>query len=203
MAYDVNIENLQKALAALGFDPGGVDGKNGPKTRAAAAAFAAAGAGPAAPAAPASGQPSEPAGASKLPAAGEGKLAGVKPALAAVVRAASLRSPVPFTVIEGVRSRERQAQLVKAGASKTMSSKHITGDAVDLWPIGTDGKNLPSDAAFPRGSAAAEAADKALWDGLRAISKVMKEVAAERGVKLTWGGDWKSFPDGPHFQLEL
>lgn len=200
---DQKIYDLQVALRELGYSPGPLDGKNGPKTRAAAAAFAAGSSPQGKGEIAASGQPSGAAGPSRLPAAGEAKLAGVKPTLAAVVREASARSAVPFTVIEGLRSKERQAQLVKQGASKTMNSKHLTGDAVDLWPLGPDGKNLPSDAAFPRGSAAAKAADKALWDGLRAISKVMKDVAQERGVKLTWGGDWESFPDGPHFQLEL
>ena len=42
-----------------------------------------------------------------------------------------------FTVLEGKRTVERQAQLVKDGASKTMKSKHLTGKAVDIaaYPI--------------------------------------------------------------------
>ena len=113
---------------------------------------------------------------------------------------ASKRSPVPFDVIEGRRTKERQAQLVKAGASKTHDSRHLTGHAVDLWPKDpATGKNLPSDAAFPRGSAAAKEADRRLWADLRIIAKVMKEVAKEKGVQLEWGGDWGW--DAPHFQL--
>ncbi|WP_162987710.1 M15 family metallopeptidase, partial [Acinetobacter bereziniae] len=44
-----------------------------------------------------------------------------------------------FTVIEGVRSQARQAQLVKSGASQTNNSRHLTGHAVDLaaWVNGT------------------------------------------------------------------
>lgn len=194
---DQNIYNLQVALRELGYSPGPLDGKNGPKTRAAAAAFAAG----ASPQGKGEMAASGAASGSALPIAGEAKLAGVKPALAAIVKDAALRTTVPFSVLEGLRTKERQAQLVKQGASKTMNSKHLTGDAVDLWPLGPDGKNLPSDAAFPRGSAAAKAADKALWDGLREISKAMKAAAAVKGVKLVWGGDWKSFPDGPHFEL--
>lgn len=117
-----------------------------------------------------------------------------------VIVEASKRSPVPFDVIEGVRSKERQAQLVKIGASKTSDSRHLTGHAVDLWPKDpVTGKNLPSDASFPKGSAAAKEADRRLWADLRIIAGVVKEVAKEKGVLIEWGGDWGW--DAPHFQL--
>lgn len=189
MQYNSNIEALQRAL---GIDD---DGKRGPKTNAAILAAADAGRLSVLPAAPSVSLP--------FPEASEAKLKGVHANLAGIVREAYSRSPVPFAVIEGLRSMERQAQLVKAGASKTMNSYHLTGHAVDLWPVDpVTGKNLPSDAAFPRGSAAARAADKALWDGLRKIATTVKAVAAERGVSLEWGGDWASFRDGPHFQIK-
>ena len=103
-------------------------------------------------------------------------------------------------MIEGLRSKERQAQLVKAGASKTTNSRHLTGHAVDLWPLDpVTGKALPSDAAFPRGSAEAKAASARLWSDLRKIAAVVKAVARDRGVLIEWGGDWGW--DAPHFQL--
>jgi len=107
---------------------------------------------------------------------------------------------VPFTVIEGVRTAERQAELVKAGASKTTNSRHLTGHAVDLWPLDpATGKALPSDAAYPAGSRAAKQASDRLWADLRAIAGVVKAVAKDRGVNIEWGGDWGW--DAPHFQL--
>lgn len=128
------------------------------------------------------------------------QLVGVHRALATVVVEAFTRCAVPFDVIEGRRSKERQAQLVKIGASKTHDSRHLTGHAVDLWPKDPiTGKNLPSDAAFKRGSAAAKEADRRLWASLRVIAATMKAVAKERGVQLEWGGDWGW--DAPHFQL--
>lgn len=127
------------------------------------------------------------------------KLRGVHPTLQDLVRLVATRSPVPFTVIEGVRTKERQAQLVKAGASKTQNSRHLTGHAVDLWPLDKDGKPLPSDAKFKAGSSEARAASAALWSGLRAIADTMKTVAKETGVLIEWGGDWGW--DAPHFQL--
>ena len=47
------------------------------------------------------------------------RLDGVHPRLAALVREAAALSPVDFMVTEGVRTPERQAALVRAGASRT------------------------------------------------------------------------------------
>lgn len=136
-----------------------------------------------------------------IPAAGEAKLNAVHAALQDVIREASARCDVPFTVIEGLRSIERQKKLFAQGASKTMRSRHITGHAVDLWPTEADGTALKSGAAYPKRSQEARDADARLWARLRMIAATVKQIAAERGVALEWGGDWASFPDGPHFQL--
>lgn len=193
MTKDPNIELIQKGLVGLGYDVGraGIDGRNGPDTRAAAASFA-------------QGVKIEPVDPpSPNIAVDPGRhLNGVKTVLAEIVLEAAKSTEAPFVVNEGLRSAARQAQLVKSGASKTMNSKHLTGDAVDLWPVDpVTMKKLPSDAAFSKGSAEARAADAALWKALRLIAKAMKAEAVKRGVRLTWGGDWKSFPDGPHFEL--
>ena len=66
-------------------------------------------------------------------------LNGVHPDLVRVVELAIKKTPVDFTVTEGLRTIERQKQLVAAGASKTLSSRHITGHAVDLAAL-IDGK---------------------------------------------------------------
>lgn len=126
-----------------------------------------------------------------IPSSGVAKLIGVHPALADLIRNASARCDVPFTVIEGVRTADRQRELVARGASKTMNSRHLTGHAVDLWPLDpATGKALPS------GTKAAEAR---LWADLTAISRVVLETAKERGVMVEWGGAWGW--DAPHFQL--
>ena len=59
-------------------------------------------------------------------------LAGVHPDLVKVVERAIEITEIDFAVLEGVRSKTRQEQLVKAGASQTMRSRHLTGHAVDL-----------------------------------------------------------------------
>ena len=92
-------------------------------------------------------------------------------------------SDVDFVVTEGLRTRERQRQLVAAGASRTMNSRHITGHALDVaaWVGGTVRWDWP------------------LYDR---ISAAFKAAARELGVPIVWGGDWKSFKDGPHFELD-
>lgn len=110
-------------------------------------------------------------------------LRGIHPDLRRVIDRALQDSPLDFVVIEGLRSVERQKQLVASGASRTMNSRHITGHAVDLMPIGPNGP------AF----------DWPLYDQL---GPAVKEAAEKEGVALDWGGDWKSFRDGPHFELD-
>jgi len=60
------------------------------------------------------------------------KLAGVHPDLVRVVERAIELTEIDFVVTEGLRTVERQKQLVAAGASATMNSRHITGHAVDV-----------------------------------------------------------------------
>ena len=111
------------------------------------------------------------------------RLAGVHPRLVALVREAAALSPVEFMVTEGLRTPERQAALVRAGASRTKRSRHLTGHAVDVAAL-VDGQVRWDWPLYPR------------------IAGAMKAAAAERGVALIWGGDWKRLRDGPHFELD-
>jgi peptidoglycan LD-endopeptidase CwlK len=122
-----------------------------------------------------------------MDARSEKNLLGVKPDLVAVVRLAAdkadeLNNGLRFIVTEGMRTATRQAELVKAGASRTMNSKHLTGDAVDL-------------AATVNGTVRWD------WPLYDQLSKLMFSAADELGVVIEWGGNWRSFRDGPHFQL--
>ena len=110
------------------------------------------------------------------------RLKGVHPDLVKVVERAIQKTPVDFTVLEGVRSVERQRQLYEAGASQTMKGRHLTGHAVDLG---------------------AWVGDEVRWDWplYHKIANAMKAAAKELKIPLTWGGDWRGFPDGPHFEL--
>ena len=109
-------------------------------------------------------------------------LVGVHPDLVRVVRRALELTEVDFVVLEGIRTLEKQRQYVESGASRTMNSRHLTGHAVDLiaWVERTVNWDLIND---------------------ERIDAAMKEAGMELGIPVEWGGDWKGFKDGPHFQL--
>lgn len=133
-----------------------------------------------------------------LSATSLGRLRGVAPDLVRVVDRAAHWSPVEFIVVEGLRSRARQAQLYAQGRTApgkivtwTLRSKHIEGRAVDLAPI--------RDGAI-------------LWNDLAAFDKVagaMMTASRELGVAIRWGANWdgddrpreKGEVDSPHFEL--
>ena len=119
----------------------------------------------------------------KLSARSLSKLEGVHPDLVKVVRLAIELTEVDFGVTEGLRTVDRQRELVAKGASKTMNSRHITGHAVDL--VAYVGREVRWD-----------------WPLYHKISAAMKQAANALGVQIVWGGDWKSFRDGPHFELD-
>ena len=111
------------------------------------------------------------------------RLQGVNERLVRVVVRAAAKTDIPFNVSEGLRTIERQKQMVAEGKSKTMQSKHLHGLAVDLYPL-TDDRKLIN------------------WSGFDRLAKVMKEAARELGVTIYWGGDWKIFVDKPHWELD-
>jgi peptidoglycan L-alanyl-D-glutamate endopeptidase CwlK len=39
------------------------------------------------------------------------------------------------------------------------------------------------------------------WQTFADLAGVVKACDAELAVPVEWGGDWKSFKDGPHFQI--
>ena len=110
------------------------------------------------------------------------RLKGVHPDLVRVIKRASEISKQPFMVVEGVRTLERQKELKQIGATTTLNSRHLTGHAVDLVPL-VDGKVRWD------------------WPLYRKLAPFIWEAAKLEKVPLEWGGDWKKFPDAPHWQL--
>jgi peptidoglycan L-alanyl-D-glutamate endopeptidase CwlK len=111
----------------------------------------------------------------------------VHPDLVRVMHAAIELTAVDFTITEGVRSLERQRQLVARGASQTLRSRHLLAPngfahAVDV---------------------AARIGGTIRWDWplYERIAVAVKRAAADCNVPVEWGGDWRSFRDGPHYQL--
>lgn len=114
----------------------------------------------------------------------EKNLSSVNPKLSDVIRRAQgYTGGVHFVVGMGKRTEAQQAEAVKMGWSKTMKSDHLTGSAVDLWPI-VDGKVKFDPAAQKQ------------------IVAAMKRAAKEMGVKLDVGAEWKRFKDTPHFAIK-
>jgi peptidoglycan L-alanyl-D-glutamate endopeptidase CwlK len=118
----------------------------------------------------------------KLSARDEQRLQGVHPDLVRVIRTAAERTTVPFTVLEGTRTLARQRELVRKGASRTLNSRHLTGHAVDIAPL---------------------LGGKVSWDWplYHRLAPIVKQAALEERVPIEWGGDWRTFKDGPHWQL--
>lgn len=131
------------------------------------------------------------------------RLQGVHPDLIRVVERAIQLSRQDFTVLEGVRTLERQKQLYAQGRTKpgpkvtwTLNSRHFVdpktgyGHAVDLAPFPIDWSELTK---------------------FDAISRAMFDAAKELGIAIRWGADWdrdgkpreRGESDSPHFELAL
>lgn len=110
------------------------------------------------------------------------KLAGVNPVLRQIVETAITLTSVDFRVTEGLRTAERQAELVSANKSWIKRSKHQDGLAVDV-------------AALPDGNVSWD------WTHYEKINEAMQEAARRHNARLTWGGHWKQ-RDGVHWQYE-
>lgn len=124
------------------------------------------------------------------------RLKGVHPDMVRGMTRALQDAPFPFRVIDGVRTLARQRELVRIGASKTMRSRHLPhgklglSHAVDIVPLvdlDRDGK-IESEEMFS-------------WPLIRQLAPVVKAAFAKEGIPLEWGGDWRTFKDGPHWQL--
>ena len=102
------------------------------------------------------------------------RLEGVDPRLVAVLQ--KVVKYYDITVVEGLRSQERQNQLVKEGKSKTKFGKHVQGLAVDIAPYNYKTKQI----------------DWNNRDDWHYLGGFVLGVSAMMGVNIRWGGDWSS-----------
>lgn len=105
------------------------------------------------------------------------------PDLRRLMIAAAQQCQVDIEISEVLRSKQKQEQLVKAGASQTLRSRHLTGHAADIY---------------------CTVCGKVRWDWplyAKAAAHI-KATAQQLGIAIVWGGDWKSLRDGPHFELD-
>ena len=128
-------------------------------------------------------KPVDQAGKYSLSAKSLDRLKGLHPDLVKIVERAIEITDIDFSVGEGLRSITRQKELYQQGATTTMNSRHLTGHAVDLIALDEDGKVSWN------------------WKYYHLLAVAMKQAAKDVGVSIEWGGDWKTFKDGPHYQL--
>tara|TARA_R100001594_G_scaffold109350_1_gene144089 strand:- start:104 stop:484 length:381 start_codon:yes stop_codon:yes gene_type:complete len=115
------------------------------------------------------------------------RLKGVRPELINVLN--ELIKIMDVTIIEGLRTQERQDELVAKGASKTKYSKHIEGRAVDLAPYPIDWEDR---------------------ERFHYMGGMIRGIAKNMNVNVRWGGDWdsdgeiadNSFDDLVHVELK-
>lgn len=92
------------------------------------------------------------------------------------------------TVLSGKRTLDEQHELVAAGRSKTLTSKHLTGDAVDVMPWPVDWHDTKTHYAF---------------------CGYVRGVAGMMGIEVRGGHDWdrdwtftdQTFHDIPHWEI--
>lgn len=110
------------------------------------------------------------------------------PDLRKIIERAAKITKIPFVVLQADRTVEQQRENVRKGVSQTMKSRHLISPdgfvrAVDIAPIGPDGQ-----ASFA-------------WPLYFKLAPFVKQAAKDVDIPVEWGGDWKSFKDGPHWQL--
>lgn len=114
----------------------------------------------------------------------------VHPKIKQLMLVAIKTSPIDFTIIETVRTIEQQKLNVAKGVSKTLKSRHIPDtnksglcEAIDIAPCNPiiDWKDI---------------------ERFKLLSKHIKQIANALKIPITWGGDWKTFKDYPHYELK-
>lgn len=134
-------------------------------------------------------KPMAPSGKFKLSETSIKRLNNVHPDLIKIVHRAIEITSQDFMVLEGARTLAQQKEYFRTGKSKTMKSRHLPSSnycgmscAVDLVPI--VGGKVSWD-----------------WQYYYPLAEAVKQAAKDINIPIEWGGDWKTFKDGPHFQL--
>ncbi len=110
------------------------------------------------------------------------RLEGVHPDIKRLAERALELSSVDFGISQGVRTKEEQRELVRAGASRTMNSRHLTGHAIDIvcYVGGAVSWHFPV---------------------YEKVHDAFRKASIELNIPYTWGGYWPTLRDGPHYEL--
>lgn len=90
---------------------------------------------------------------------------------------------IDFIITDGYRTIEEQRRFVDEGKSKTMRSRHLGGFAIDY--VALVDRRVTYD-----------------MEAMAQVAAIFKRAAADVGVPIKWGGDWKTFKDTPHIELD-
>ena len=98
---------------------------------------------------------------------------------------------VDIIITEGLRTPEQQKKYFLSGKSKTLKSKHLIGNAIDIC-FSVNGKINWNDMKY--------------WV---LASKHFLDYGKSKGVNIRWGGDWsgngdwkdEKFLDAPHYEI--
>ena len=146
----------------------------------------------------------------KLSTKSQERLIGVEPELKEIVYEAIKVTKIDFGVIEGLRTEEKQKQLVESGASQTMKSKHLDGRAVDLMAyIGGRGSwelNVYDEIADAMKEAAIKVDVAVRWGAAWTVTDIREwegtmEEAMNSYIDTRRGQGRRPFIDAPHFEL--
>ena len=126
-----------------------------------------------------------------LSARDQAHLKKLHPDLARVVRRAAadwaLKGQI-FFITCSLRTMAEQKALMAAGATRTLRSRHLPGRTTNISHAVDLAVKLNGTLKWD-------------WPLYANLAKAMKAAAIAENVPIEWGGDWKSFKDGPHFQL--
>jgi len=133
-------------------------------------------------------------------------LEGVNPKLVDAANQAIAISTVDFAITEGLRTLDRQKKLLADGFSKTLNSKHLTGEAIDVIALEAGkAKNIDIYYYICIADAFAKLSDtvKIKWGGSwRVLDKDIKVVAQYDNYLAGCAvSNKRPFVDGMHFEL--
>ena len=139
------------------------------------------------------------------------KLHGVNPMLNRVVHDAIIKTTVDFGVTEGLRSLERQKQLLEQKRSQTLKSKHLTGHGVDLVAY-IDGEVCWEVEVYDEIADAVKASAKAIGCPIKWGAGWHKNLTDHDGtseelmneyIDLRRSQNRRPFIDCPHFEMAI
>jgi len=145
----------------------------------------------------------------KLGKSSKAKLEGVDERMIAIVRYAINVTKQDFSVICGLRTMDEQRALVAKGASQTMKSKHIGGNAVDLMAYVDGGRwelNLYDEIADAMAEGARAISTPVKWGAAWSVGDIREwdgtmEEAMNAYVDLRRSQGRRPFIDAPHFEI--